>query len=384
MPAKFSYYMPTKLFFGKGSLNRLKKIKLPGTKAFLVTGGSSTTRLGYVDRVVALLKEKGVETVIFNKVLPNPNHAHVNEGAQIIRQEGCDFLIGIGGGSSVDSAKAMAMAAVNPGDCWQYIFGGEKIKNKPLPVIAIPTTAGTGTEADPWTVITNEQTNEKIGFGGDLFYPAISIVDCELMMSVPPFLTACQGFDALFHAVEGYIAKIASPISDMFALKSIQLIGENLARAVENGDDEEARGNVAMASTISGIVESLSCCTSEHAMEHAMSAFYPKLTHGAGLIIISAAYHSHLAKALPQRYIDMAKALGKKDAQDPMDFVQALVQLQKDCGVEQLKMSDYGIKKEDAARFADNAYETGGSMISADRAPVTKEDMIRIYEAAFR
>ena len=147
--------------------------------------------------------------------------------------------------------------------------------NVPLPIIAITTTAGTGTEADPWTVITNG--NEKIGFGYDRTFPILSIVDPDLMMSVPSDLTSYQGFDALFHSTEGYLNTTANEMSDLFALKAISLIGKSLAKAVSNGSNEEARADVALANTLSGIVESTSGCISEHSIEHALSAYHPKL-----------------------------------------------------------------------------------------------------------
>ena len=246
--------MPAQIFFGAGSLDNLGSAPLPGAKALIVIGGTSVRRLGYLDRVQALLKNQGVESVVFDKVQPNPVVEHVMEAAALARETGCDFVVGLGGGSSMDSAK------------------GLPIPNKPLPIVCITTTAGTGTEADPWTVITKEDTQEKIGFGFKGTFPTMSIVDPELMLSVPPKLTAYQGFDALFHAVEGYMATIASPMGDMFALQAIEYIAKYLPRAVSNGDDLEARAYVALANTYSGFVETISCCTSEHSIEHARTA----------------------------------------------------------------------------------------------------------------
>ena len=384
MSFKFNYYIPTRIFFGKGSLNRLQKAKLPGKKAMIITGGTSTTKLGYVDRVVSLLKERGIESVVYNKIQPNPSHVQINEGAAIIRKEGCDFLVGIGGGSSIDSAKAMSMAATNEGDVWDYISGKARMSNPTLPVVAIPTTAGTGTEADQWFVVTNEKSNQKIGWGGDKFYPVLSIVDPDLMMSVPPAYTAYQGMDAFYHAVEGYIAKVASPVSEMFSLKAIELIGEYLPKAFADGSDEEARAAMATASTLAGMVEALSSTTSEHAMEHALSAYHPELTHGAGLIMISEAYHKFFAPKLPDRYIAMAKVLGYPDSQDPMDFVRALSDLIKKTGTDSLKMSEFGIDEIDINDLADNAMATGGAMFKADRVELKKEDVMKIYWESYK
>ncbi len=384
MSLKFNYNVPTKIVFGKGSLDKLAKLKLPGKKALIVTGGTSTTRLGYIDRIKAHLDAREIGYEVYSKVQPNPTNVNVDEGAEIIKNTGCDFIIGIGGGSSIDSAKAMSMVASNEGKCWDFFTGVSKSKNKAIPVVAIPTTAGTGTEADQWFVITNETLNQKIGWGGDKFFPALSIVDPDLMMSVPPKYTAYQGFDAMFHSIEGYIAKTANPVTDLYALKAIELIGSNLPEAVKNGGNEDARAAVAMASTLSGMVEAISSTTSEHAMEHSLSAFHPELIHGAGLIMISVAYHSHFAPAVPERYIAMAKALGNENASDPMDFVSALKKLIDDCGVSDLKMSDFGIKESDFDELAENAMATGFSMLKADRAALSKEDIIKIYSESYK
>ena len=153
-------------------------------------------------------------------------------------------------------------------------------ENKALPLVAIPTTAGTGTESDPWTVITKSDTNEKIGWGCDDTFPVLSIIDPELMLSVPPKMTAYTGMDAFFHAAECYIANVNQPASDLFALEAISLITKYLPEAVNKGSDIEARTKLAWASTEAGICESLSCCIAHHSMEHAVSAYYPDVPHG--------------------------------------------------------------------------------------------------------
>ncbi|MDU7337885.1 MAG: iron-containing alcohol dehydrogenase [Clostridium sp.] len=388
---QFDYYVPTKILFGKGQLANLHSQKLPGQKALIViSSGKSTRENGYLARVEEELNLAGISHFVFDKILPNPIKTHVMEGAALARKEGCDFVIGLGGGSSIDAAKAIAVMATNEGDYWDYVTGGsgqrKPVPNDPLPIVAITTTAGTGTEADPWTVTTKEETNEKIGFGYEKTFPVLSIVDPDLMLTVPPHLTAYQGFDALFHSTEGYIAKTADPISDLYALKAIELIGKSLAKAVSNGKDEDARADVALANTLSGMVESLSSCTSEHSLEHALSAFHHELPHGAGLIMISKAYYTHFANihACDDRMIAMAKALGKTDATCAMDFVETLCALQSACGVAELKMSDYGIDGNDLEKYADNARQTMGGLFLVDPARISKEDCIRIYHESFR
>lgn len=377
--------MPAQIFFGAGSLNQLSTAPLPGKKALIVIGGTSVKRLGYLDRVQNLLAEQDVENVVFDKVQPNPIVEHVMEAAAIVKETGCDFVIGLGGGSSMDSAKSIAVMATNPGTYWDYIQGGSgkgrPLSQKPLPIICITTTAGTGTEADPWTVITKEDTQEKIGFGSSWTFPTMSIVDPELMLSVPAKLTAYQGFDALFHAVEGYMATIASPMSDMFALQAIEYIATYLPRAVNNGDDLEARAYVALANTYAGFVESISCCTSEHSIEHALSAFHPALPHGAGLIMISWAYHEAYSSACPERYAKVATAMGQEASVD--GFLNGLNKLKEACGVDTLKMSEFGITPDLFTEYADTAMSTMGGLFDLDRRKFTQADVVSILEKSY-
>ena len=385
----FNYYMPSRILYGKGKLNELNEHQLPGKKALIVTSaGTSVKRYGYLGRLEEQLKLANIEYVIFDKILPNPIIDHVREGAFLAKTRNCDFVIGLGGGSSIDSSKAIAVMATNEGDYWDYVSGGSgkgmPVLKMPLPIVAITTTAGTGTEADPWTVITNG--NEKIGFGFDKTFPVLSLVDPELMMTVPAHLTAYQGFDALFHSTEGYVNVAANEMSDIFALKAISLIGQSLVDAVKDGSNEDARGNVALANTLSGIVESTSGCTSEHSIEHALSAYHPALPHGAGLIMISNAYYKFLAAsgACNERMITMAKELGKTDAKEPMDFVTALIELQKNCGVDNLKMSEYGIKEEEISKIAENARDTMGGLFAVDPCTIDHESVIEILKDSYQ
>ncbi len=385
----FSQFIPTNMIFGRGSIERLGTEKLPGKKALIViSSGTSMRKFGYLDKVVALLAQNGVQSVVYDKILPNPIRAHVMEAAILCKQENCDFIVGLGGGSSIDSAKSIAVMACNPGDYWDYIGGGtgkaQPVTHGALPIVAIPTTAGTGTEADPWTVITHEERNEKIGFGNEHTFPVLSIVDPELMVSVPPHLTAYQGFDAFFHAAEGYIARIATPVSDLYALKSIGLLYRHLPQAVAQGSDMEARTEVALASMLSGMVESTSSCTSEHSLEHAMSAYYPELPHGAGLIIISLAYFTAFSQVVPERFMQMAEAMTGRKSNDPMDFVRALADLQKSCGVADLTMSGWGITKADLPKFVQNARDNMGGLFGVDPAKLTDEALLNIYKDSYK
>jgi alcohol dehydrogenase len=379
---QFDYYIPTKILFGAGKLNQLATEKLPGKKALIVISqGTSMHKYGYLERVQSLLGEQGIEFEVFDKILPNPIKEHVTQGAALARETQCDFVIGLGGGSSIDAAKSIAVMAKNPGDYWDYVSGGtgkeKAVQNGALPIVAITTTAGTGTEADPWTVITNK--DEKIGFGDpSCTFPVLSVVDPELMVSVPPYLTAYQGFDAFFHSAEGYLANIATPVSDLYALESIRLLTEYLPKAVKDGNDIEARGYVALANTLAGMVESTSSCISEHSLEHALSAFHHELPHGAGLIMLSQAYFTHFSDKVPQRFKKMAEAMGAKD------FVVALKELQEACGVGDLKMSDYGIKETELEDMAKNARDTMGFLFTLDPVPLSHEDALAILKASYK
>ena len=374
----FDFFVPTRIIFGRDRLKELAEIELPGKKALIViTNGRSMRNLGYLDTVTALLAGQGVEAEVFDSVLPNPIEQHVMEAAEMARNANCDFIIGLGGGSAIDSAKAIAMMVKNPGTYWDYVKGHRAVTEDVLPIIAIPTTAGTGTETDPWTVITNAETNEKIGIGIPQLFPKIAIVDPALMVSVPKNLTAYQGMDAFFHAAEGYLACIAQPVSDLLALEAIRQITEFLPQAVEDGNNLQAREQMAWASTAAGIVESTSSCISEHSMEHALSAFYPDLPHGAGLVALSVPYFSYLLKKDPEkvrvRYVEMGHAMGE-DGNSPEIFIRGLKKLIDKIGLGDLKLTDWGIKAEEAERLAANSFEAMGALYELDPVRLNQED----------
>lgn len=386
----FNMYVPTRILFGPGELDNLHEQKMPGKKAMVViSNGKSTKTNGYLKRTEEQLKLAGVETVLFDKVESNPLKSTVMTGSDIARVNDCDFIVALGGGSCIDASKAIAVMGTNNGDYWDYIPSGsgkgKPVNNKPLPVVAITTTAGTGSEVDPWAVVTHEENHEKIGRGGDDTFPVIAVVDPELMTTVPPKLTAYQGFDALFHSVEGYVSKGVNLMSDMYAITAIENVSRNLEKAVKDGNDLEAREKVAFGSTLSGVVESVGLCTSQHALEHAMSAFHQELPHGAGLIMISKAYFTHLInkQACDDRFVKMAQAMGMGDAKEPMDFITMMENLMEDCGVSNLKMSDYGIKPEEMETLAKNAKETMGFLFDTDRVELSIEDCVAIYEASY-
>jgi alcohol dehydrogenase len=396
MQLSFSYNMPVRILFGAGKLKELSTTPyLPGKKALIVIGATGAMKkYGYLDKVSSYLKKRSVDFTVFDKILPNPISEHVEEGAEVAKNNGCDFVLGLGGGSTIDSAKSIAVMAKNPGKYWDYINGGSgkglTPKNGALPVVAIPTTAGTGTEADPWTVITKSGAREKIGWGNDSTYPVLSIVDPELMTSVPPKFTGYTGMDTFFHASEAYLATVNQPASDHLALEAVGLIAKYLPKAVKNGKDLEARAYIAWACTEAGICESLSSCISHHSMEHAVSAFYPEVPHGAGLTMLSVEYFRYLIEkgSSTERFINMARVMGENvdslsETEKPLAFIKALKMLIKDSGLVEETLSSYGVKRSDIKALSENSFQTMGGLYNVTPIKLTVDDVSAIYERCF-
>ena len=238
--------------------------------------------------------------------------------------------------------------ACNDGDFWNYVTGGSgkgRPVTKALPIVAIPTTAGTGTEADPWAVITNQEKQEKIGFGCSLTFPTLSIIDPELMISIPPHLTAYQGFDAFFHAAEGFIANCATPISDLYALEAIRLLYKYLPVAVNDGKNLKARAKVAWASTLAGLVRSTFSCTSEHSHGARNECILSTVASWCWTIALSEAYFETFRNDCMKRYMKMADVMTQQKSNRPSDFIDALARMKKECHVDNIKLSEWGLKR---------------------------------------
>lgn len=387
----FDLFTPTKLLFGCGKLNELSEQELPGKKALLlISNGKSVHTNGSFDRTIEQLDKAGVGHVVCANIHENPSKEVVMEAAAVARENKCDFIVALGGGAVLDAAIAVAAMATNPGDLWDYVNGGtgkaQPLVNPGLPIVTIATTSGTGSEINCWGVISNLQTNEKIGFGFPSLNPVLAIVDPELMKTVPAKYTAYQGFDALFHNTEVMISRFLNVLSEPVALSAIENIAKYLPRAVKDGNDIEARTGVAYGSTIAGLTMQLTSTTAEHSMEHAMSAFHPSLPHGAGLIMISNEFYRFFVDkhACDGRFIKMAKAMGIKDADKPEDFLTALSELQKACGVENLKMSDYGFTQDEFMKLAVNARETNPGLYAANPCELSDGDAAEIYRKSYR
>lgn len=388
----FDFYNPTHLLFGSGKLGELGDQKLPGKKALLlISAGKSAKASGALEKTQAQLARAGAEYVVCANIRENPAKELVMEAAQVARDNGCDFIVALGGGAVLDSAVAVAAMATNPGDLWDYVSGGtgkgKPLVNKPLPQVTITLTAGTGSEINNWGVISNLETHEKIGFGGaPELVPVLAVVDPELMRTVPAKYTAYQGFDALFHNTEVMMSNGVNLLSETLALSAIANIAQYLPRAVKDGNDLEAREHVAYGSTIAGMTMQLTSTTAQHSMEHAMSAYHPNLPHGAGLIMISVEFARFFIErhACDAQFIKMARVMGLPDADKPEDFLTALTQLQEACGVADLKMSDYGFAREEAMTLAVNARETMGGLFLANPCLLSDEECAGIFEKSYR
>lgn len=383
---KFIYYMPTKVYFGKGTLEKLKSFANSlGKRAMIVIGKSGAMRkYGYLDKVINILEEVGINYTVYDKILPNPVDTHVNEGAEIAKRENIDFIIGLGGGSTIDSAKAIAITSKGNLPFWEYVRGGTgggKIPKEALPVVAISTTSGTGTEADPFAVISKDGRREKIGIGYEISFPKYSIVDPELTLSLPKNQTAFTGMDTFFHALESYLNINHQPTSDLLALEAMELVNIYLPIAVKNGSNYEAREKLAWANIAGGICESLSGCIAHHSLEHALSAYYPEIAHGQGLIALGPAFFEYIAPQVERRLITVSKILGT--GKTAIGFVHALVRLIKLLNLDKITLKDLGVDRDKIPEMAENAFYTMGGLFKVTPVKLSKEDVIKIYERAY-
>lgn len=414
----FDFHVPTRILFGCGSLNDLSKMELPGKKALLVSSAGKSMRAnGYIDRVVNILKEGGADCVIYEGVQPNPVVANVMDGRAMLLENGCDFVVGLGGGSTIDCAKSIAVMAMNPEyDIWDYVgntpkgdalylkdttrdsldimmphriktpYGWKKLKGA-YPVIGITTTAGTGSEADPWCVTTNLDTQEKMGMGGDCTFPEIAIVDPELMVSVPRNLTIYQGFDALFHCMENYFGRFSSRLGHSFSIEGMRDVARFLKRAVNDGHDLEAREGMAYASLMGAFSLSDGGTCAMHAMSETLGAYGHNLPHGAALICLCEPYFAFYAKHRVEKLIELGRIMGEDinalEGDDKyMAPVYALRKLKKDCGVENITLLDWGL---DTSKFAEIAHKCRDShmrLFNKDPFMLSEEQVVEIIKAA--
>lgn len=328
---QFEYYNPTHLVFAAGALARLGEVaNRHGKRALLVTGGGSVKRNGVFDRAVASLKLAGVSTVECSGVEPNPRISTVRRGVKIARENGCDVIIALGGGSTMDAAKVMAAAFYYDGDPWDMIFHGQPdpyVPTRALPVITVPTLAATGSEMNMGAVISNEETREKSFVMTECLYPTVALVDPELTMSVPKDQTAYGICDLITHVTEGYFNGVdGTPIQDRFAEGVILTAMEWGPKAIADGNDLEARAQVQWASIVAlnGWVNAgTNGGFPVHMIEHTLSAYHD-ITHGAGLAVVNPSWMRFAARHRPEKFVQFAERIFGLQPASPDDMVCAM------------------------------------------------------------
>jgi alcohol dehydrogenase YqhD (iron-dependent ADH family) len=312
----FEFQNPTRLIFGAGTLSRLGEVvRAHGTRALLVTGGGSVKKSGVFDRAVTSLKAAGVSVVECPGVEPNPRITSVNRGAQIAREESCDVIIALGGGSTMDASKVMAAAFYYDGDPWDMIYHGQSNPYYPtqaLPIITAPTLAATGSEMNCGAVISNEKTAEKSFVQAECLYPRTALVDPELTLTVPADQTAFGVCDMITHVTEGYFnGTDGTPLQGRFAEGVILTAMEWGLKALANGNDLEARAQVQWSSIVAlnGWVQvGVSAGYPVHMIEHVLSAHHG-ISHGAGLAVVNPAWMRFAAKICPSKFVQFAERI---------------------------------------------------------------------------
>lgn len=311
----FTFHQTTKIIFGKGRITELPEIaRAYGKKVLLVTTPATTPALeAQYELVKKLLSDSGLAVFHFDGVVPNPTVASISAGAKMAREAGVELVIGLGGGSSMDSAKAISVEATHPGSSWDYLF----YKNQPdpeklLPVIAVSTTSGTGSQVTQVAVITNPELRDKSALYNNILYPQVCIVDPELMVSVPKFVTACTGFDVFCHAFESLIHPANSAYVNMMAMQAIGLVVENLPRLVNNLETVRLREKMAWADILAGLCIANAGVTLPHGMGMAIGGMYPNVAHGEGLAIIYPAFAEFTQSFEVNKFAQLARILNPK------------------------------------------------------------------------
>jgi len=320
----FIYYLPVNLVFGRGTINSVGKITAQyGKKALVVTGKSSTKKTGLLHKTVSLLDAAGVEFEIFDQISQNPLTTTVAQGAALAIQTNCDVILGLGGGSVMDAAKAIAFSVKNPGEISDYIFS-VKQGNEALPIVLVPTTAGTGSEGNSFAVLTNPETKDKKSLRTNCIIAKASIIDPVLMTTMPKSMIASVGFDAFAHNMEAYLSKSAQPLTDMQAFYGMKLIADNLRRVYDHPDDLESWESVTLASTLGGMVINAAGCTAPHGMEHPASGLRD-IVHGKGLAALTPEIVKRSWSYAPEKHAAISGLLGGKGAQDCADRITDLL-----------------------------------------------------------
>ena len=380
----FVYSNPVKIIFGLKVLERVgEEAKALGTRALIVVSrGGSMERYGYLKRVITSLEENGVSTVVFREVLTNPPIEVIDRGAEVAAEEKCDLIIGLGGGSSIDTAKIISILAVNRGSAKDVLEWKLKPK-KALPLIAIPTTHGTGTEVDRYAVLSDYKDKVKKGFASRYIYPKVALLDPELTVTLPPRLSAATTVDALAHALEAYVSRDTNALARLYASEAIRVIAEYGPLVLCNPRDVEVRTKLLWASMMAGFAIDISRTALGHAMEHAVSALYPQIHHGEGLAVILPVWAEYTYKAAKEAFAEIAVLLGEKTEKLSVDEaaqrgVKALADLIFRLRLE-TSFGKMGVKEDDVEILADIAFKHQYYNIEKNPCVPSREELKRLF-----
>ena len=374
---KFNYYLPVNVIFGCGKVSEAGEIARPyGKKALIVTGKSSAKKSGLYDKVSDSLKVSGVESVLFDKVSQNPLTTTAIEGASFAKENGCDVVVAIGGGSIMDCAKAIAFLSVNDGDINDYIFS-KKNGEEALPLILIPTTCGTGSEGNGFAVLTNPDNGDKKSLRCNAIIAKASIVDPECMMTMPKKVLASVGFDALCHSMEAYTSRISQPFTDALALYAIELIADSLVDLYNGSTDVEKWEKITIASTIGGMVINQAGVTLAHGMEHPASGL-KDIVHGHGLAALTPVIIEASWKGNVEKFEKISKLLGGNSAADCAGQVKTLLSKINMT----VTLSELGLAVEDIPWMAENCMKVSAASVVNNPVVFTQEEIAEIYRKA--
>ncbi|MCS6190925.1 L-threonine dehydrogenase [Shewanella baltica] len=356
MAAKF--FIPSVNVLGQGAVDdAIGDIKTLGFKHALIVTDKPLVKIGLVGEVAEKLGQNGITSTIYDGVQPNPTVTNVEAGLALLKANKCDFVISLGGGSPHDCAKGIALVATNGGSIKDY-EGLDQSAKPQLPLVAINTTAGTASEMTRFCIITDEARHIKMAIVDKHTTPLLSVNDPELMLKKPASLTAATGMDALTHAVEAYVSIAANPITDACAIKAMELIQANLVNAVENGQDINAREQMAYAQFLAGMAFNNASLGYVHAMAHQLGGFYD-LPHGVCNALLLPHVQEYNAQVVPARLKDIAKAMGvdvsgMTDEQGASSAIAAIKKLSVAVKIPE-NLTLLGVKAEDIPTLADNA-----------------------------
>ena len=373
----FKYFLPVNIEFGSGKVAKAGELTKPyGKKALIVTGHSSAKKSGLYDKVKDSLKAEGIDSVLFDKVAQNPLTTTAAEGAAFAKDNGCDVVVAIGGGSIMDCAKAIAFLAVNDGDVSDYIFG-KKASDTALPIILIPTTCGTGSEGNGIAVLTNPDNGDKKSLRCNAIVAKVSIVDPECMMTMPKHVLASVGFDALCHNMESYTSKIAQPFTDALSLYAVDLIAHNLVDVYKGTGSKDSWEKITLASTIGGMAINTTGVTLAHGMEHPASGL-KDVVHGKGLAALTPTIIEDSYQGAPEKFAKLAKLFGGEKAEDLAGKVRELLEdIELTC-----TLSDLGIEEKDIPWMAENCMKVSAHSIANNPVVFSQEEIAEIYKKA--